>query len=55
MNFGLTEEQQILTNVARRFIEERAPIAKVRDVMESPSGFDPASGPANGRTRLGRP
>ena len=41
MNFGLTEEQQILTNVARRFIEERAPIAKVRDVMESPSGFDP--------------
>ena len=23
-------------------IEERAPIAKVRDVMESPSGFDPA-------------
>lgn len=42
MNFGLTEEQQILANVARRFIEERAPIAKVRDVMESGSGFDPA-------------
>lgn len=40
MNFGLTEEQQILRNVARRFLEERAPIAKVRDVMESPEAFD---------------
>jgi alkylation response protein AidB-like acyl-CoA dehydrogenase len=42
MNFGLTEEQQILVNVARRFLDERAPIAKVRDIMESDSGFDPA-------------
>jgi alkylation response protein AidB-like acyl-CoA dehydrogenase len=40
MNFGLTEEQQILRNVARRFLEERAPMSKVRDVMESPEGFD---------------
>jgi alkylation response protein AidB-like acyl-CoA dehydrogenase len=41
MNFGLTEEQQILRNVARRFLSEQAPITKVRDVMESPDGFDP--------------
>jgi alkylation response protein AidB-like acyl-CoA dehydrogenase len=41
MNFGLTEEQQILRNVARRFLDERAPMSKVRDVMESPEGFDP--------------
>jgi alkylation response protein AidB-like acyl-CoA dehydrogenase len=41
MNFGLTEEQQILRNVARRFLSEQAPIEKVRDVMESPDGFDP--------------
>jgi alkylation response protein AidB-like acyl-CoA dehydrogenase len=41
MNFGLTEEQQILRNVARRFLGEQAPMAKVRDVMESPDGFDP--------------
>jgi alkylation response protein AidB-like acyl-CoA dehydrogenase len=40
MNFGLTEEQQILSNVARRFIEERATTEKVRDVMESPEAFD---------------
>jgi alkylation response protein AidB-like acyl-CoA dehydrogenase len=51
MNFGLTEEQQILANVARRFIEERAPIAKVRDAMESPSGFDPSLW--SGMTELG--
>jgi alkylation response protein AidB-like acyl-CoA dehydrogenase len=41
MNFGLTEEQQILRNVARRFLDDRAPISRVRDVMESPQGFDP--------------
>jgi alkylation response protein AidB-like acyl-CoA dehydrogenase len=40
MNFGLTDEQQILSNVARRFIEERAHMPKVRDVMESPEAFD---------------
>jgi len=40
MNFGLTEEQQILRNVARRFLDEQAPISKVRDVMESPEAFD---------------
>ena len=40
MNFGLTEEQQILRNVARRFLDERAPMSMVRDVMESPEAFD---------------
>lgn len=40
MNFGLTEEQQILSNVARRFVEERAQIPRVRDVMESAEAFD---------------
>jgi len=40
MNFGLTEEQQILANVAERFLDEKATMPKVRDVMESPTGFD---------------
>lgn len=40
MNFGLTDEQQILRNVARRFVDEQAPIATVRDIMESPDAFD---------------
>jgi alkylation response protein AidB-like acyl-CoA dehydrogenase len=39
MNFGLTEEQQILSKVARLFLEERAPMSRVRDIMESPDGF----------------
>lgn len=40
MNFGLTDEQQILKNVARRFLEEQAPMSTVRDIMEGPEGFD---------------
>ena len=40
MNFGLTEEQKILSDVARRFLEQRAPMSTVRDVMESPEAFD---------------
>ena len=54
MNFGLTEEQQILRNVARRFLDERAPISKVRDVMESPEGFDPDLWSAMAEARLAR-
>ena len=40
MNFGLTEEQQILRNVARRFLDERAPMSMVRNIMETPEAFD---------------
>jgi alkylation response protein AidB-like acyl-CoA dehydrogenase len=40
MNFGLTEEQEVLRTVARRFIDEQAPIAVVRRIMESPQAFD---------------
>ncbi|MEX1254153.1 MAG: acyl-CoA dehydrogenase family protein [Dehalococcoidia bacterium] len=42
MNFGLTEEQEVLRTVARRFLDERAPMAAVRAVMESPEEFDEA-------------
>jgi alkylation response protein AidB-like acyl-CoA dehydrogenase len=40
MNFGLTEEQEVLRTVARRFVDERAPMSVVRRVMESPDAFD---------------
>ena len=40
MNFGLTEEQEVLRTVARRFIDERAPMSVVRGIMESPGAFD---------------
>jgi alkylation response protein AidB-like acyl-CoA dehydrogenase len=40
MNFGLTEEQEVLRTVARRFIDERASMSVVRQIMESPQAFD---------------
>jgi alkylation response protein AidB-like acyl-CoA dehydrogenase len=40
MNFGLTEEQEVLRTVARRFVDERAPMSVVRGIMESPGAFD---------------
>ena len=40
MNFGLTEEQEVLRSVTRRFLDERAPMATVREIMESPDALD---------------
>jgi alkylation response protein AidB-like acyl-CoA dehydrogenase len=40
MNFGLTEEQEVLRTVARRYMDERAPMSAVRRIMESPEAFD---------------
>ncbi len=39
MNFGLTEEQEVLRSVARRFLDEKAPMEKVREIMVSPDGL----------------
>jgi len=39
MNFGFTEEQDLLRAAARRFVEQRCPIAEVRRLMETPSGY----------------
>jgi len=41
-DFGFTEEHQVLRDSARRFLEERCPIAEVRRLSESPLGHDPA-------------
>jgi alkylation response protein AidB-like acyl-CoA dehydrogenase len=40
MNFGFTEEQDVLRREARRFLDERSPIDSVRRVMETPTGYD---------------
>jgi len=40
-DFGFTEEHEILRQSARRFLEERCPIAEVRRLAESPLGLDP--------------
>src|SRR3974390_3209537 len=41
MNLGIGAEQQELREAVRRFLAERAPIAKVRELMESTHGTDP--------------
>ena len=42
MEFTRTEEQEVLAKTARRFLEERSPAEKVREVMASEEGYDPA-------------
>jgi alkylation response protein AidB-like acyl-CoA dehydrogenase len=41
MNFGFSEEQELLRKSARDFLEDCAPIARVREVMESAREFSP--------------
>ncbi len=40
MNFAFSEEQEELRATARRFLEQKAPSAVVRRIMESDEGFD---------------
>ncbi len=40
MEFGLTEEQQLLKDTVRRFLADRCPSERVRSVMESDTGHD---------------
>jgi alkylation response protein AidB-like acyl-CoA dehydrogenase len=40
MDFGLSEEQVLLGNTVRRFLEERLPIERVREVAEGEDGID---------------
>jgi len=39
MNFGFTEEQQLLREQVRRFLDKQSPITETRKVMESKEGF----------------
>jgi alkylation response protein AidB-like acyl-CoA dehydrogenase len=40
MNFAFTDEQEELRRLARRWLEEKSPSSKVRELMESEEGFD---------------
>jgi len=42
MNFAFTEEQELLRETARRFLDDKAPSEIVRKLMESDDGFDRA-------------
>jgi alkylation response protein AidB-like acyl-CoA dehydrogenase len=39
MNFGFSEEQELLRSTARKFFENECPSGVVRDLMESPEGM----------------
>lgn len=42
MDFGLSEDQLLLKDTVKRFLAERCPTTRVREIMESDSGYDPA-------------
>ena len=39
MDFGFSEEQELLRAEVRKFLDERCPIAEVRKLAETPEGF----------------
>ena len=39
MNFGFTEEQEMLRREVRKFLDDQCPIAEVRRIMETPLGY----------------
>ena len=43
MNFGLSEEQRLLDASVRRFLAERLPLARVRELREVEDAFDAAA------------
>lgn len=42
MNFGFTEEQELLRAEVRKFLDQNAPLEQVRKMVETPEGFDRA-------------
>ncbi len=40
MDFSFNEEQELLRDTARRFLEEKAPSTKVREIMATEAGYD---------------
>ena len=42
VTFALTEEQEMLRQTTRQFLEDRVPASKVREMAESSTGFDSA-------------
>jgi alkylation response protein AidB-like acyl-CoA dehydrogenase len=40
VNFGLSDEQELLQDTVRRFLEERWPAQKLRALFDGPSGYD---------------
>ena len=43
MNFGFTEEQELLRDQVRRFMQDACPLTEVRKLMKSATGTSPSS------------
>ncbi len=41
MNFGFSEEQDLLRNEVRKLLDEQCPLDVVRQIMETPAGYSP--------------
>ena len=41
MNFGFTEEQELLRAEVRKFLDQNAPLERVREIVEGGDAFDP--------------
>ncbi|MBL4866886.1 MAG: acyl-CoA dehydrogenase family protein, partial [Pseudomonadales bacterium] len=39
MNFGFTEEQELLREQVRRFLDKKCPLSEVRKIADSKAGF----------------
>ena len=39
MNFGFTEEQELLRREVRKFLDEQCPLEEVRRIAETPNGY----------------
>ena len=42
MNFGFTEEQNLLKEQVQRFMKEACPMTRVREIMTNETSFDQA-------------
>ena len=42
MNFGFTEEQELLRQQVRKFLDSRSPLTEVRKIIESGAGYSAA-------------
>ncbi len=40
MNFGFTEEQELLRDQVRKFLDAQSPVSRVREIMHTDEGFD---------------
>jgi alkylation response protein AidB-like acyl-CoA dehydrogenase len=43
MNFGLSEEQELLQQTVRQYVENEAPVTRVRELFDGDAPYDPAA------------